>query len=99
VTFAVPTDAMRGKCEVHRLDVEAALEAHFGRPVPLRLTVDTSTAAQMADGGAPGTSLAEPVDLDDLRDAPPDDRSGLERLTEAFPGAEVVDDAGPGASG
>lgn len=98
VTFAVPTDAMRGKCEVHRLDVQAALEAHFGRPIPLRLTVDTSTAAQMADGGAPGASLAEPVDLDDLRDAPPDDRSGLERLTEAFPGAEVVDDAAPGSS-
>ncbi len=90
-TFAVPTDAMRAKCEARRSDVEAALAAHFGRPVPLRLVVDTSTAAQMADGGAPGLSLGEPVDLDDLRDVPDDPRSHLERLTEAFPGAEVVE--------
>ncbi len=90
-TFAVPTDAMRAKCEARRSDVEAALAVHFGRPVPLRLVVDTSTAAQVADGGAAGVSLSDPVDLDDLRDVPDDPRSHLDRLTEAFPGAEVVE--------
>ncbi|MGI9120914.1 MAG: DNA polymerase III subunit gamma/tau [Acidimicrobiales bacterium] len=97
VTFAVPTDAMRRKCEGRRHEVEAALAAHFGRPVPLKLAVDDSTAAQMADGGAPGDSLAEAVDVDDLRDAPPDPRSGLDRLAQAFPGVEIVDESSPGS--
>ncbi len=96
-TFAVPTDAMRAKCEARRAEVEAALATHFGRPVPLELVVDTSTAAQLADGGAPGDALGEPVDLDDLRDVPDDPRSHLERLTQAFPGAEVVEE-GPADS-
>jgi hypothetical protein len=82
---------MRAKCETRRGDAEGALAAHFGRPVPLRLVVDTSPAAQVADGGAPGVTLPESVDLDDLRDVPDDPRTNLDRLTEAFPGAEVVD--------
>jgi len=93
-TFAVPTDAMRGKCEARRADVETALAAFFGRPVPLRLIVDPSTAAQLADGGAPGASLAETVDLDGLEDAPPEGNRGLDRLTDAFPGSEVVEAEG-----
>ncbi|MDP9006975.1 MAG: hypothetical protein M3N15_08680, partial [Actinomycetota bacterium] len=89
-TFALPTDVMRTRCESRRGEVETALAAHFGRPVPLRLTTDAA-AASAARGGAPDPSQVEPVDLDDLQDAPPDRRSPLERLTEAFPGAEVVD--------
>ncbi len=88
--FALPTDAMRAMCEARRAEVEAALAGHFGRPVPLRLTVDESAAAQLPDGGAPDASVVEPIDLDDLHDAPPDRRSPLDRLTEAFPGAEVI---------
>ncbi|HWH35758.1 MAG TPA: hypothetical protein VNT56_10630 [Acidimicrobiales bacterium] len=88
VTFAVPTDAMRAKCESRRGDVEAALADHYGRPVPLRVIVDPSPAVPRGDGAAP---LVEAVDLDDLQDAPPDSR-GLDRLTEAFPGAEVLGD-------
>lgn len=30
------------------------------------------------------------VDLGDLRDAPPDERTGLDRLTQAFPGTEII---------
>ena len=93
VTFAVPTDAMRVKCEALRSDVEAALATFYGRRIPLRVIVDPSTAAQMADGGAPATAN-EQVDLDDLEDAPPEARSGLDRLTEAFPGSEVVEEDG-----
>ncbi len=32
----------------------------------------------------------EVVDLAELRDAPPDTRSGLDRLTRAFPGTEII---------
>jgi hypothetical protein len=86
VVFAVTTEIMRGKCEECRPDVEAAFAAHFGRPVPLRLVVDAEEPA-----AAPGEPpVEEPVDLDDLTDAPADPRTGVDRLTEAFPGAEII---------
>ena len=90
-TFALPNEAMRAKCEARRREVEESLARHFGRPVPLRITVDLSTAAAQLDGGAPGSSFDEPVDLDELQDAPPDRRSSLDRLAETFPGVEVID--------
>ena len=35
------------------------------------------------------------VDLDDLTDAPPDSvKSPIERLAEAFPGSELIEEAG-----
>ena len=83
-------------CDKKRAEVEAALAAHFGRPVPLVLVVDHD-----APDASPGPSTArptpdaaaddEPVDVRDLEDAPPQG-SGLDRLTEAFPGAELVDE-------
>ncbi|HVL03404.1 MAG TPA: hypothetical protein VM386_03090, partial [Acidimicrobiales bacterium] len=81
-------------CEARRRDVEAALAAFYGRPVPLRVIVDPSTAVQVADGGAPAAPANEQVDLDELEDAPPERRSGFDRLTEAFPGSEVVEEGG-----
>jgi hypothetical protein len=67
-----------------RADVEAALAAHFGSPVPLKLVVDP--------GGPPkeNDQPDEPVDLDALTDAPDDPRTGIDHLAAAFPGSEVV---------
>ena len=67
-----------------KADVEAALAAHFGIKVPLQLVVDP--------GGPSREAPEEPVDLDALTDAPPDNRTGVDHLTAAFPGAEVVED-------
>jgi len=39
----------------------------------------------------PGPDDERP-DLHDLVDAPADDRTGIDRLTAAFPGAEVVEE-------
>lgn len=38
------------------------------------------------------------VDLGDLRDAPPDERTGLDRLTQAFPGTEIISGDASGGS-
>ena len=38
--FALPTAPHRQKCEEKRKDVEAALAAHYGRPIPLTLVVE-----------------------------------------------------------
>ncbi|HVF33673.1 MAG TPA: hypothetical protein VM933_11610, partial [Acidimicrobiales bacterium] len=85
--FALPDPAHRDQCRPLQADVEAALAAHFGRPVPLRL---------VADGGPVGGRAADLVDddpgsMDDLRDAPAQVASSpADRVKSAFPGAEEV---------
>lgn len=87
VQYAFDTSVQRDKCEEHRVDVEAALAAHFGRAVPLELVLRTVDQRAAASSG----SVEEMIDPTELVDAPPATaRSGLDRLTEAFPGAELV---------
>jgi DNA polymerase-3 subunit gamma/tau len=92
--LALPNAIMRDKCEEKRPELERILAEHFGRAVPVRLTVDPAVGAEVG-GAAPRPGDAEHddhVDLDELVDAPGDARSGIDRLTEAFPGAEVLGD-------
>ena len=88
--FALPTAPHRQKCEEKRKDVEATLAAHYGRPIPLTLVVDGGEPA------APTTAAPSPadedVDLDELIDAPAAPTSSIDRLTQAFPGAELLTD-------
>jgi hypothetical protein len=96
-TFALPNAIHRDRCEEVRVDVEQALEAHFGRPVPLRLVTEDPGA-----GGPPGAGPApaggpppddEPIDLDDLQEAPPSEvRSPVDHVLSAFEGATVVEE-------
>jgi DNA polymerase III subunit gamma/tau len=94
--FALPNAVHRDRCETVRADVEAALAAHFGRTVPLRLVVDGGVGG----GGGPAPAVPddldpaeEVVDLDALVDAPSEPaRSAVDRLTDAFPGAEVLEE-------
>ena len=70
-------------------EVEQAVTAHFGEAVPLRLAIGAaaSTAAAVADPSPDD----EPVDVRELEDAPAGGTE-VERLAEAFPGAELVDE-------
>jgi len=83
------------RCEKGRPDVEAALSAHFGRTVPLRLVVDPDAgAAAPAPTGVPTpTPVAEEheIDLAELTDAPEAGATSVDRVRELFPGAELVD--------
>jgi hypothetical protein len=79
-----------------RPDVETALAAHFGRPVPVRIVVVPGTAAgagagagEPDDGAAAGLDDEVP-DLAELTDAPPEERSPIDRLRTAFPGSELL---------
>ena len=82
--YAVAGEGLLQKAREVQADVEAALAAHFGTAVPLRLVVDP--------GGPAKDTPEEPVDMDALVDAPADTRSGVDHLTAAFPGAEVVEE-------
>ncbi len=95
-TFALPNASHRDRCESYRADVEAALEARFGRPVALQLIVDggrASAARQPDSQPVPAAPPDEHVDLDELVDAEPGHAADpVARLTAAFPGAELLDE-------
>jgi DNA polymerase-3 subunit gamma/tau len=88
VVLTVPPGPPATLLEERRPELEKVLAAHFGRPVPVRLAVEAAAAA-------PTTPAAvlddEAVDVRDLEDAP-SSGTGVERLAEAFPGAELVDE-------
>jgi len=88
-TFALPNNFHRDRCEEVRAEVEAALGAHFGRPVPLRLVTEEQAPAPAA--AAPPEE--ESIDLEDLQDAPASElRSPVDHVLQAFEGATVVEE-------
>jgi DNA polymerase-3 subunit gamma/tau len=97
--FALPNRHHRDRCEQHRPDVEAALAAHFGRPVPLRLVIeseieDAARQASPIPTAAEDAGGDEMIDPAELVDAPaPSAAPHLDLIAEAFPGSEIVEDA------
>jgi DNA polymerase-3 subunit gamma/tau len=95
--FALANAPTRDHCEKRRPEVEAALAARFGRPVPLRLVTAAEAGGSPASAPAavPATRAAvedeEIVDVHALENAPTAS-SGVERLAEAFPGAKLVEE-------
>ena len=105
--FALDADVperMLGRAEAARPDAEAALSARLGRPVTLRLTIGAAPAPALAaqpSVAPPGTTPEPPppdvpdesehIDLSELVDATEVPTTGLDKLVEAFPGAEVME--------
>jgi DNA polymerase-3 subunit gamma/tau len=93
--FALANAPTRDHCEKKRPDVERALATHFGRPVPLVLVTDADVGGPAAPSAAPAPAAADEVedvgDVHALEDAP-SVGSGAERLAEAFPGAELIEE-------
>ncbi|HET9691719.1 MAG TPA: DNA polymerase III subunit gamma/tau [Acidimicrobiales bacterium] len=88
--MALPDQGLLTRAEAPRRDAEAALTAHFGRPVPLRLVLDEAAAARRDDAPPSAPDDPDDYDIDDLTDAGPGLVSPEQRLLEAFPGAEEV---------
>lgn len=87
LSFGLPNDTHRSRCESFRADVEAAIAAQVGGGVRLSLIVDTSGPPDdhlasvvplrkgpnggMSASAIPTAPADEDVDLSDLVDAPP----------------------------
>jgi len=89
----------RVRAEEYRGEVERALAAAVGRPVPLSLVVDQAATRDDHDDNVVQLKRPEPVQSDDdidtgdLVDAPPDAVvSPIDRLTQAFPGSEIIEE-------
>jgi DNA polymerase-3 subunit gamma/tau len=88
ITLAVPNAMHQSKCEEHRGEVEQAWSAATGRAVTIELVLaDTS-------GSVPRPAPADDGDdvLDPSAGQPAPAPSVIERLAQAFPGAELVED-------
>ena len=93
VVFGLPNEPHMRRCSEIVGDMEAALASRFGVIVPVRLVVDDDRSAEPAPP-RPSTPTAPPddeVDLTGLVDADATAGSAIEKLTEAFPGARLVD--------
>jgi len=100
-TVSFDNEATRSNADRKRAEVESVVAAHFAQPITVRLTVGSGGAengggaAVPARTGAPAIPSepddeADTIDVRDLEDAPADTRTGVDRLTEAFPGAQVL---------
>jgi len=98
--FGLPNEPHAVRCEECRSEVETALAAHFGTPVPIRLVVDGSAPDPSAPRSVAAARRAatdenpvdESIDLDDLRNARSANSAGADRIAAVFPGAELVDE-------
>ena len=93
--FALPNQQLLARGRELRGEAEAALATRFGRPVPLKMVLESQVAAPatgpVADPGADDViEIRERADLDDLQDADAAVMSPEQRLLDAFPGAEEV---------
>lgn len=104
--YAVPDQGLLQRAEPLLGEVEAAVAAHFGRAVPLKLVLDPGarpTTSSRGDGSPVARSAApvtqafagdaeelDQVDIGELQDAPAAALTPEQRLLEAFPGAEEV---------
>lgn len=98
-TLSLPNDVHRQKCEQRLSDVEAVARRHLGSSIRLRLVVGDhgvrpadDPRGSGDDGGSPDDFDLGDIDVDALEDAPDEPTGGIDALTEAFPGAEFVDE-------
>ena len=98
VLLAVPDRGLLARAEANRSEIEAAMTAHFGRRVDLKLVIDpdlgstqggSSSTVKLASDD--GEDYSEVFDPSELVDAPGALTSPEQRLLEAFPGAEEVE--------
>lgn len=94
--YGLPNEIHAAKCEEVRGVVEAELAEHFARPITMRIVVDAGDPAPRrgpdAAAGGPGEFEEDvAIDLEDLTDVEGDAPTGVDRIAEIFPGAELVD--------
>lgn len=97
--MALPNEPHLRRCEDLRGELENVLAARFGGSLPVRLVVEDGSPAPTPTPVAKPRPVAvdeskvadESIDLDGLVDADVAEGSAVDRLTQAFPGAALVE--------
>jgi len=102
IVFGLPNGIHRDRCADCADEVQAALSTRLGAAIRLELVVDSDAPAptvRVGQAPPPKPASAEALEADpdsidfaELTDAAPDEADGLGLLTEAFPGAEVIEE-------
>jgi DNA polymerase-3 subunit gamma/tau len=99
VVLAAPNEPTRAKCAQQLSEIDAVLVKVVGGKVPVQIVVDANAAAADDDNVVPMRRNDPPpppdeeVDITDLVDAPPETvQSPTDRLLQAFPGSQVIDE-------
>jgi len=93
INFVLPSESQVTRCEKYRNEVEGAIAEAFGVPMTLAMRADDAPAPTP---GVPNAPASEPqaeseVDIHDLTDADVGNATVVDRITDVFPGAEVLD--------
>ena len=95
VTIALPNEPHLRRCSELLGELEAAIKNTLGLLVPVLLAVDDQSLSSLSPPNPvkPPTPVNndEDLDLSDLVEADPNSGSAVERLSQAFPGAEIVE--------
>jgi DNA polymerase-3 subunit gamma/tau len=91
VRFAVSNEWHQKACDESRREVEDALLAHFGNPVPVAIVVEGEpVGAGSTDPGAPPPDDHEHIDPAELRDADDAAVTGVDLVVRTFGGGELI---------
>lgn len=94
ITLGLENTPARDRCQEKKGEAEAALAAAAGRPIRVDLVVVGEAASGPRPERRPAPAdddPAESIDPAELVDAPAQQLTGVDRVTEAFPGAQIVD--------
>ena len=95
VTIALPNEPHLRRCSELLGELEAAVKNTFGVVMPVLLSVDDQSVSSLPTPNPvkppKPVNNDEDLDLSELVEADPNSGSTVERLSEAFPGAEIVE--------
>ncbi len=98
VVVAVPNAIHRDRCDDVKGELEQALSERLGVPTTVAVVVDTAPPPTSLDPirvdpkPRPTANAIEDVGpIEDLEDATDQSATGVDRLTDAFPGSRVID--------
>jgi DNA polymerase-3 subunit gamma/tau len=101
VVVGAPNEAHRDRCRQYQKELDVAIRAAIGESVSVTLVVDgesshddtSSEGVEVPAERVPPPPPDDEVDISDLVDAPPESvQSPTDRLLQAFPGSQMVDE-------
>ena len=89
--MALPNEPHMRRCEDMRPELEKVLADKLGRTIPVKLVVGGDVPTPAVSDATAFSTAEESIDMEGLVDADISEGSAVDKLTQAFPGASLVD--------